>query len=113
MALFGKSKQKLSTARMQQVLRSAEQQTEAHSQIKRNKRSYPRMEIWQRCVIINDEGHRLDGIILDYSQSGSRVRFRTHQSLPPEMILNVPTMGINHRVRTVWQSQGDAGLAFI
>lgn len=113
MPLFGRSKQKLSTSRVQQVLRTAEEKGASLSQFRRNKRAHPRTETWQRCIIVSDEGQRIDGILLDYSQSGSRVRFRTHQSLPHSMTLNVPTIGINHRVRTVWQSHGDAGLAFV
>lgn len=113
MPLFGRSKPKLNAARVERVMRAAAQQNPSQSELRRNKRNLQRTETWQRCILVGDMGQRLDGILLDYSQSGGRVRFRTHQSLPQSFTLSVPTLGINHRVRTVWQSHGDAGLAFV
>jgi len=113
MPLFGKSKPKPSAARVEQALRSSAPKSSERLLSKRNRRQLQRLDTWQRCVLISDMGIRLDGILLDYSRSGGRVRFRTYQTLPAGLTLKVPALGINKRVEAVWQSRGDAGLSFL
>ncbi len=76
-------------------------------------RNRDRESSWQRSTLQFDNGYRIDAIILDYSEDGVKVRFLSHERLPDTVTLKSASLGINRKVRTVWQNRGDAGLVFI
>ena len=78
-----------------------------------NKRRGPRKGIWCVCSIYYEGGEVREGIILDVSKTGARVRFRSRGSLPTIVKIKASRIGLNRFARVVWQSTFDAGLEFI
>lgn len=78
-----------------------------------DKRDRPRLATWQRCIVQDRHSFRLDGVLMNYTEKGAHVRFRTHQTPPRDVILIVPSLGITRPARIVWSDRGDAGLVFL
>lgn len=78
------------------------------------KKQVPRREdrtsTWQRCTIAFGGEHEINAIIMNYSKTGARVRFRSHEVLLSEVRLKSSALGIDARMRVAWQHKGDAGL---
>ena len=53
-----------------------------------------------------------EGIILDVSKTGVRLRFRSRGTLPTIVKIKASRIGLNRFARVVWQSTFDAGLEF-
>ena len=79
----------------------------------RDKRRGARKGIWCVCTIYYEGGATREGIILDVSKTGARVRFRTRGTLPRLVKIKASRIGLNRFARVVWQSTFDAGLEFI
>ncbi|MEM6535817.1 MAG: PilZ domain-containing protein [Pseudomonadota bacterium] len=77
------------------------------------RRKYRRRDAWAVCNVISREGHRVDGVLLNLSESGARVRFRSRSSLPNVVRLSSSRYKINRIAHVVWQDTYDAGLHFV
>ena len=76
-------------------------------------RRRPRKGVWCVCTVYTKTRAAREGIILDVSQSGARVRFRNRGRLPHTVKIKASRMGLNRYARVVWQTTFDAGLEFL
>lgn len=77
------------------------------------RRKAKRQDAWAVCSVISREGHRVDGVMLNLSTSGARVRFRSRSSLPEVVRLSSSRYKVNRLAEVIWQDTYDAGLHFI
>lgn len=80
---------------------------------RRENRRAPRKGVWCVCNIYSQSGAVREGIILDVSASGARIRFRNRGTLPPIVKIKASRIGLNRFARVVWQTAFDAGLEFV
>ena len=76
-------------------------------------RRMPRKGVWCVCTVYSEGGAQREGIILDVSKSGARIRFRSRGTLPEIVKIKASRIGLNRFARVAWQSTFDAGLEFI
>lgn len=76
-------------------------------------RRYKRKDAWAVCRVHLGEDAFREGIILDLSDGGARVRFRSRGSLPAYVRLSCSRLGVNREAYVVWQDVFDAGLQFV
>lgn len=72
-----------------------------------------RKGVWCVCSISFEGGEVREGIILDLSKTGARIRFRSRGTMPPLVRIKATRIGLNRYARVVWQSAFDAGLDFV
>lgn len=72
-----------------------------------------RKELWCECSLTAQGAELREGVILDISQRGARVRFRRRGSLPDIVQIRAARIGLNRTARVAWQTVFDAGLEFI
>ncbi len=72
-----------------------------------------RAMVYREAFVVYDSGYRRKGIVLDYSNTGVRLRFPTNERLPEEVYLNARAVGLEGRARIVWQENSEAGLTII
>ncbi len=77
------------------------------------KRRGDRKGVWCVCSVYSEDGAVWEGIILDVSKSGARIRRRTRGTLPRIVKIKASRIGLNRFARVVWQTSFDAGLEFI
>jgi hypothetical protein len=77
------------------------------------KRKGERKGVWCVCSLYSEDGATWEGIILDVSMSGARIRRRTRGTLPRIVKIKASRIGLNRFARVVWQTTFDAGLEFI
>lgn len=80
---------------------------------RQDKRRAPRKGVWCVCSVISQSGAIREGIILDVSKTGARVRFRNRGTLPPIVKVKASRIGLNRFARVVWQTTFDAGIEFV
>jgi len=68
---------------------------------------------WAQCRLVWDGNKSVDGILLDLSDTGARVRFRTRPVIPGTCWLVVPRLRIQRRAEPVRSKDYDVGLRFI
>lgn len=76
-------------------------------------RKAARKGVWCVCTIYYTGGEQREGIILDVSKTGARIRFRSRGTLPPVVKIKASRIGLNRFARVAWQTTFDAGLEFI
>ncbi len=54
-----------------------------------------------------------EGVVIDVSKTGTRVRFRSRGTLPRIVRVKAFRIGLNRFARVVWQTTFDAGLEFV
>ena len=69
--------------------------------------------VYREGYIIYESGYRRKGIVLDYSNTGVRLRFPTNERLPNEVVLNAKAVGLEGPARVIWQEGSEVGLALI
>ncbi|MEP1143022.1 MAG: PilZ domain-containing protein [Henriciella sp.] len=78
-----------------------------------DKRRGPRKGIWCVCSVFTEAGAVREGIILDVSKTGARIRFRNRGTLPNVIKIKASRIGLNRFAKVVWQSTYDAGIEFV
>lgn len=68
---------------------------------------------WCVCQILTREGAVREGVILDVSATGARIRFRDRGDLPRIVKIKASRIGLHRFARVVWQRTPDAGIEFI
>lgn len=71
-----------------------------------------RKDVWCVCQVMSRDGAVREGVILDISATGARVRFRDRGELPDLVKIKASRIGLNRFARVVWQRTPDAGLEF-
>ncbi len=73
-----------------------------------------RAATWADCEICWDGSLRGEnGILMDISDTGARVRFFHRGIMPEEVRIIVPRLGLNRRASVVRRDETDIGLHFI
>lgn len=80
---------------------------------KSNDRQRIRKDSWCVCSIETKGGEIREGVIIDVSKAGARVRFRSRGPLPKIVRIKASRIGLRRFARVVWQSVFDVGLEFI
>ena len=78
-----------------------------------NNRRGPRKGVWCVCSIETRGGEVREGVIIDVSKTGARIRFRSRGTLPQVVRIKASRIGLSRFARVVWQSEFDAGLEFV
>ena len=78
-----------------------------------NKRRGPRRDLWCVCSVESKGGEKREGVIVDISKTGARIRFRTRGTLPGVVRVKASRIGLKRFARVIWQSTFDAGLEFV
>ena len=116
--MFGKKKT-LAPHQGVSVLPRATMQVARSSAPVRRARAAVRKAVWSACAIesehMTSEQQNLDreGIILDLSKRGVRIRFQNKSALPQQVSIRSSRLGIERRAKVVWQDEFDAGLEFV
>lgn len=72
-----------------------------------------RSHVYREATITLDSGYSRKGIVLDYTDTGLRIRFPTNESLPRTLNVNARSVGISGRAQIVWQKGPEIGLKLI
>ena len=75
-----------------------------------NNRRGPRKGVWCVCAIETRGGEAREGVIVDISKTGARVRFRSRGALPQVVRIKASRIGLSRFARVVCLSDYDAGL---
>jgi len=78
-----------------------------------NNRRGPRKGVWCVCAIETRGGEVREGVIIDISKTGARIRFRSRGTLPQVVRIKASRIGLSRFARVVWQSEFDAGIEFV
>ncbi len=78
----------------------------------RNKRRSARSPRWAECVVTYPGGYRREGVVLDLSATGARVRFRSQSNMPEWVLVTIAKLDIERRAQVVWQTDHECGLHF-
>ena len=96
------------TARKIDVARVAAEPADEPKQIYRPERQNAFMEVY----VITEFGYKRQGVALDVSDTGARIRFHTSESMPPRIRLKIPKMKIDCQADVVWHKGIDVGVRF-
>ena len=74
---------------------------------------------WCVCTVYSTDSNRTqqqmarEAIILDVSETGARIRFRSKSRLPKTLFLKASRLGLRRYARVIWQDEFDAGIVFV
>lgn len=77
------------------------------------RRRFERDDAWAVCRVHLTTGPVQEGILLDVSDGGARVRFRTRGRLSPYVRITSHRHQLDRQAKVVWQDMYDAGLQFV
>ena len=72
-----------------------------------------RAHVYREATITMESGYSRKGIVLDYTDTGLRIRFPTNESLPRFLTVNARTVGLSGRAQVVWQEGPEVGLKLV
>ena len=72
-----------------------------------------RAMVYREANVTYDTGYKRRGIVLDYSDTGVRLRFPTNEILPENVRLNANSIGLEGMARVVWQKGSEAGFRIL
>ena len=78
-----------------------------------NNRRGPRKDLWCVCSVETKGGEVREGVIVDISKTGARIRFRTRGRLPGVVRIKASRIGLKRFAKVIWQSPFDAGIEFV
>lgn len=76
------------------------------------KRQSPRKPAWAVCQVWVSPEECREGIIIDISSTGLRVRFDRRSGLPGRVVVKSSRHRLNRMAQTVWQDGSDVGFHF-
>lgn len=85
--------------------------TDETSRLKIN-RADRRSQTWAVCNVRLPTGSVREGVIVDISRNGARLRCRTRGVLPGSIHVTSSQLGLDHQAQITWQDTYDAGLRF-
>jgi len=78
------------------------------------RRAAERENTYADVVAVSGMGHqRKQGIVLDLSAKGARLRFMNGDSLIDGMVIKIPRYGITRAAATRWRTRTDIGIEFL
>jgi len=69
-----------------------------------------RVQVYREAYITYESGYRRKGIVMDFTDTGLRIRFPTNERLPAIVSVNARSVGIEGEADVVWQKNTEAGL---
>lgn len=69
-----------------------------------------RTHVYREAYVTYQSGYRRKGVVMDYTDTGLRIRFPTNEILPPVVTLTARTVGMEGEADVVWQKNSEAGL---
>lgn len=69
-----------------------------------------RTQVYREAYITYESGYRRKGVVMDYTDTGLRIRFPTNEILPPVVTLTARSVGLEGEADVVWQKNSEAGL---
>ncbi len=72
-----------------------------------------RAMVYREGHVVYESGYRRKGIVLDYSDSGLRLRFPTNERLPTFVTVSARAVGLEGPAEVIWQHGSEAGLKLI
>ncbi|MEQ9504701.1 MAG: hypothetical protein RLO80_00420 [Hyphomonas sp.] len=69
-----------------------------------------RVQAYREAYITYESGYRRKGVVMDFTQTGLRIRFPTNERLPATVMLNARAVGLEGEAEVVWQKNSEAGL---
>ncbi len=73
----------------------------------------PRADTWSVGKVTLTGGHIRECVLIDLSETGARIRFRTRGMLSRTVKLKASRHQIDREARVVWKDMYDAGLEFL
>jgi hypothetical protein len=78
----------------------------------RNRRRAGRDYAFAICRVMTENGQLQEGVIVDISETGARVRFKSRCRLPETLRIIAPRIQLDRTASLVWQDLNDAGIHF-
>ncbi|MFN4184148.1 MAG: hypothetical protein ACK4M6_05130 [Hyphomonas sp.] len=72
-----------------------------------------RAQVYREATVTLESGYSRKGIVLDYTDTGLRIRFPTNETMPRILTVNARAVGISGRAQVVWQKDSEVGLKLI
>lgn len=110
---FGKKPTPVSKERLSAALRTNVPADQIEPQRARRSPRADRQSTWATCVLVWEPKRREEGICIDISESGARIRFRNKVFLPPNFHFVSSKLGINAPAEFVRQDGFDISIRFI
>lgn len=68
---------------------------------------------YRECFVTYGAGYKRRGVVLDYNETGVRIRFPTNEQMPEDVVLNASAVKMTGPARVVWQRGSEAGIALL
>jgi len=72
-----------------------------------------RDDVFADVIVATGIGQKKQGIALDVSHCGARLRFVSTDSLTENIVLEVPRLRLKRRGRVRWKTRTDVGIEYI
>lgn len=72
-----------------------------------------RAHVYREATVTLESGYSRKGIVLDYSDTGLRIRFPNNETMPRFLTVNARAVGISGRAQVIWQKGPEVGLKLI
>ncbi len=69
-----------------------------------------RASVYREASVTYESGYRRKGVVMDFTETGLRIRFPTNERLPPVVTLHASSVGLKGVADVVWQNNSEAGL---
>lgn len=69
-----------------------------------------RVQVYREAYVTYESGYRRKGVVMDFTDTGLRIRFPTNERLPALVTINARSVGIEGDAEVVWQKNTEAGL---
>lgn len=112
--MFGKKNTPVSKERLQAALRGTASESGAVPDMKtyRRRPRADRQSTWATCVLVWEPKGREEGICIDISESGAKIRFSHKVFLPSKFFFVSSKLGINSPAEFVRQDGHDVAIRF-
>ena len=71
-----------------------------------------RQNSFLEVYVVTEFGYKRQGVAIDVSETGARLRFHTSESMPPRIRLKIPKMKLDCMADVVWHKGIDVGVRF-
>jgi hypothetical protein len=69
-----------------------------------------RVQVYREAYVTYESGYRRKGVVMDFTDTGLRIRFPTNERLPTTVSVNARSVGLEGEADVVWQKNTEAGL---
>lgn len=110
--MFGKKPPPVSKERLSAATRTPAPSDQPAAQLIRRRPRADRQSTWATCVLVWEPQGREEGVCIDISETGARIRFRNKVFLPAEFHFVSSKLGLNVRAEAVRQDGYDISIRF-